>query len=161
MVSCLYTSSVVCLLHTHLSCTKYYICMSKWYVIVIPWLQGYTVETTRTLRLRPRERAWFSNDKSIATVIYPTSLVSAPYVIHRYCVQPSNNLWQWLDIVLHSQKCSVAKKFCYGRILASFPGSHAPEWNIEHWSCPRAFILCSGEPGNEARHIFVTESVLQ
>ena len=32
--------------------------------------------------------------------MYPTSLVSALYVIHRYCVQPSNNLWQWLAVVL-------------------------------------------------------------
>jgi len=25
-------------------------------------------------------------------VMYPTSLVNAPHVIHRYCIQPCNNL---------------------------------------------------------------------
>ena len=44
----------------------------------------YRQKPPRTQVRSPRERAWFSNDKSVASnhgisVIYPTSLVSAPW----------------------------------------------------------------------------------
>ena len=51
---------------------------------------GFIIETTPNLSVQPVGEGVVFNHG--ICVIYPTSLVSAPYVMHRYCFQPSNNL---------------------------------------------------------------------